>query len=350
MKHAPVPAAVRPPRVSAADVARACGVSAATVSYAINGKSGVSPETRRHIIKVANELGFRPADSGQSPRDPALNRVIGFILPNIVNHMYTGWAEGIISATAREGFEVFVATTQDNPETLAQVAGTLAARNVDGVVIAATLREDARALRTLRQRRIPYVCLSRRSDHIPGDFVGIDDYSAASQLMQHILEHGYTSIATVIGPRFSTASLAREHAFVATAAAHGISITGDRKISTRLNRDGGRVAAEKLMAAPNPPQAIVCGSDEIAIGIMEHAVSTGLRIPEDLAVVGSDGLPHSRSALVGLTTIVQPVQEMAEKSFQLLLAQITHPTTTFRQVLCSHHLHIGRTCGCEPQP
>ncbi|MCG2622573.1 LacI family transcriptional regulator [Arthrobacter sp. I2-34] len=349
MDNATAEATIRPPKVSAAAVARACGVSPATVSYVMNGKAGVSPETRRHIIKIANELGFRPhGHSGQHSLDPQLNRVIGLILPNIVNQMYTGWAENIISATARDGFEVFVATTQDDPDTLAQVAATLAARQVDGVIIAAALREDSRALRTLRQRRIPYVCLSRRADHLPGDFVGIDDDTAASQLMQHVLDHGYREIATVIGPRFSTASLAREQAFVRTAAAAGITISGERKISTRLNRDGGRLAAHKLLAAADPPRAVVCGSDEIAIGVMEHALSLGLRIPEDLAVVGGDGLPHSRSALVGLTTIVQPVQEMAEKAFDLLLGQITSPSNNFTQTLCGHRLHIGRTCGCQP--
>ncbi|MCW2133064.1 LacI family DNA-binding transcriptional regulator [Arthrobacter sp. VKM Ac-2550] len=343
--------ALRPPKMSAAAIARACGVSPATVSYVMNGKPGVSTETRRHIIKVANELGFRPnRNTGQDGihLDPRLNRVIGLILPNIVNPMYTGWAENIITATGRDGFEVFVATTQDNPDTLAQVAATFAARNVDGIIIAAALREDSRALRTLRQRRVPYICLSRRSDHLPGDFVGIDDDAAATQLMQHVLDHGYREIATVSGPRFSTASLAREQAFVRTAAAAGVTITGERKISTRLNRDGGRVAAEKLLASANPPRAIVCGADEIAIGIMEHALSMGLRIPEDLAVVGSDGLPHSRSELVGLTTIVQPVQEMANNAFSLLLGQITHPRNTFTHILCEHRLHLGRTCGCPP--
>lgn len=337
----------RPSRVSAAAVARASGVSAATVSYIMNGRPGASTETRRHVVKIANEMGFRPSGHAAG-RDPLLTRVVGLILPNIVNQMYTGWAQHIINATAAEGFEVFVATTQDDPESLSQVAGTLAARNVDGVIIAAALREDSRALRTLRQKRIPYVCLSRRSEHLPGDFVGIDDDAAAAELMDHILGHGYREIATVIGPRFSTPSLAREQSFVRTASAAGVTITGERKISTRLNSDGGRVAAEKLFASVNPPRAVVCGSDEIAIGVMEHVLSRGLRIPEDVAVVGSDGLPHSRSLLIGLTTIVQPVKEMAERSFELLLDQITRPRSTYAYSVCAHRIHIGRTCGCSP--
>src|SRR5690606_15552270 len=123
----------RPARVSAAAVARAAGVSSATVSYIMNGRPGASPETRRHVLKVANELGYRPANDGQQ-QDPLLTRVVGLVLPNIVNQMYTIWAQHIINATAAAGFDVFVATTGDDPEALDQVARTLAARNVDGVI------------------------------------------------------------------------------------------------------------------------------------------------------------------------------------------------------------------------
>lgn len=346
MKIETADSATTPRKVSAAAVARACGVSSATVSYVMNGRGGVSVETRRRIIKTAAELGYRPA--GGPRRDPLLTRVVGLILPNIVNQMYTGWAQHIISATREEGIDVFVATTQDDPDTLAQVAATLAARNVDGVIIAASLREDLRALRVFRQKRIPYVCLSRRSHHHQSDFVGINFDASASDLMKHVLAHGYTEIATVIGPRFSTASLEREVAFVRTAAEAGVDVSGMRKISTRLDNDGGRIAAASLLGSSNPPRAVVCGSDEIAIGFMEHALSLGVRIPEDVAVVGGDGLPHSRSALISLTTVVQPMKEMAERAFELLLDQITHPRSTYREVICEHRMYVGRTCGCQP--
>ena len=147
--------------------------------------------------------------------------------------------------------------------------------------------------------------------------------------MQHMLSHGFTEIATVIGPRFSTASLAREQAFVRTAAAAGITISGDRKISTRVNNEGGRLAAERLFSAGTPPQAVVCGSDELAIGVMEYALSRGLRIPDDVAVAGCDGLPHSRSGLINLTSIVQPQQEMANEAFAMLLKRIDAPSATY---------------------
>ena len=333
--------------VSAAAVARAAGVSPAAVSYVLNGKAGVSPETRRHIIHVANELGFRPRKSSQST-DLQRSRVVGLILPNIINPMFPRWAQGVISSAADSGYEVFVATTQDDPAILAQVTATLANRAVDGVILAASLRDDARALRTLRAARIPYVCLSRRADFLDADFVGIDDDAAATELMQHMLGHGYREIATVIGPRVSTASLAREQAFVRTAAAAGVVISGDRKISTRVNNEGGRLAAERLFAGGNPPRAVVCGSDELAIGVMEYAVSRGLRIPEDVAVAGCDGLPHSRSGLINLTSIVQPQQDMAQEAFAMLLQRIDAPSRSYTSLVCPHRLHVGRTCGCPP--
>jgi LacI family transcriptional regulator len=340
------PVSGRPVPVSAAAVARAAGVSTATVSYVMNGKGGVSVETRRHIIGIANELGFRPRGANGVP-DVQQTRVIGLVLPNIINPMFPRWAQGIITAAAEAGYEVFVATTQDDPDVLNQVAVTMAARNVDGVILAAAFSEDATAMRTLRTARIPYVYLSRRSHFLEGDFVGIDDDAAGILLMEHVLSHGYTEIATVIGPRFSTASLAREHAFVRTAAKAGIAIGGERKISTRLNNEGGQIAAERLFAG-KPPQAAVCGSDEIAIGIMQYALAHGIRVPGDLAVVGSDGLPFSRSELINLTTIVQPQQEMAHEAFAMLLGRINSSSDTYTSRICAHRLHIGRTCGCTP--
>ncbi|NUP60225.1 MAG: LacI family DNA-binding transcriptional regulator [Pseudarthrobacter sp.] len=335
--------------VSAASVARAAGVSAATVSYVMNGKTGVSPEMRRHVLSVANELGFRPR-AGGPVLDPQRTRVIGLVLPNIVNPMYTRWAQGVITAAAGAGYEVFTATTQDDADTLGQITSTLATRNVDGVILAAAFRKDATALRILRTAKIPFVYLSRRSTYLEGDFVGIDDVAAASMIMEHVLAHGHREIATVIGPRLSSASLAREQGFIQAAAKAGIAIPSGWKISTHLNNAGGRAAAARLYASNNGPRAVVCGSDEIAIGVMEYALSRGLRIPEDVAVTGSDGLPHSISGLINLTTIIQPQQEMADEAFAILLKRMETPSTLYQSLICAHRLHIGRTCGCTPAP
>lgn len=332
---------------SAAAVARAAGVSPATVSYVMNGKAGVSASTRQRILGVATELGWDPRDRARLS-DPRRTRVIGLVFPNIVNPMYPRWAQGVTAAAAKSGYEVFLANTQDDPNVLRQVMTSLASRNVDGVILAAALQQDATSLRTLRAAKIPFVYLSRKSPHLEGDFVGIDDLAAGSLIMEHVLSHGYTSIASIIGPRLSTASLAREQGFVRTAAEAGIDISGAWRISTDLDSAGGRLAAETLFAGDDPPRAIVCGSDEIAIGVLEYAADHGIRVPEDVAVTGCDGVPHSLSGLINLTTVIQPQQEMAEEAFGMLLKRIETPAITYQSLLCAHRLHLGRTCGCEP--
>lgn len=336
------------PRVSAAQVARACGVSTATVSYVFNGKTGVSSAVRRQIIEKANELGYRsPLTSAMHNR--SLTRVIGLIVPSMVNYMHMHWAQAIIEAAAEEGYDVFVSTTGDDPERLDHVASTLSARNVDGVISTGGMRLDARSYGTLNSARIPVVNLSRKVEHASASFIGIDDALAARELMTHVLGHGVTRIATVIGPRFSTASADREKAFIETAAEHGITIPGPWKVSTRLHRNGGRIAAEELLGDPdNRPEAIVCGSDEVALGVIEHSVVNGISIPDDLIVVGSDGLARSRSPLMGMTTIVQPVVEMAKAAFSVLLDHIEDPGVPTREVICRHQIHTGTSCGCHP--
>ncbi|MEY8568823.1 LacI family DNA-binding transcriptional regulator [Brevibacterium linens] len=336
--------------VSAAAVARACNVSTATVSYVFNGKSGVSAAVRRQVIEKANELGYRSPLSA-ADHNRTLTRVIGLIVPSMVNYMHMQWAQAIIDAAGREGFDVFVSTTGDDPEKLAHVASTLAARKVDGVISTAGMRLDARSYGTLAAARIPVVNLSRKVEHAAASFIGIDDALAARELMEHVLGHGPSRIATVIGPRFSTASADRESSFIETARAHGVEIPGQWKISTRLNRVGGRIAAEELLQESGVrPEAIVCGSDEVAFGVLEYAMVSGISIPGDLIVVGSDGLARSRSPLLGLTTIVQPVVEMAAGAFEILLDHIENPGRSVSTTICPHQIHIGSSCGCFPAP
>lgn len=335
----------RPGSASAAAVARMAGVSAATVSYVMNGKAGVSTETREHVLTVASGLGFTPRNP-DSIKDPRRTRVIGLVFPNIINPMYPRWAQGVTTAAAAAGYEVFLTNTRDDSTVLSQVMTSLASRNVDGVILAAALEQDATSLRILRAAKIPFVYLSRRSPFVAGDFVGIDDDAAGEEIMEHVLSHGYTRIATVIGPRHSTSSLARERGFVRTAARGGVSITGTRKISTTLDSRGGRLAAEALLTSDSPPQVIVCGSDEIAIGVLEYAADHGIHVPEKLAVTGYDGLPHSLSGLINLTTIIQPQLEMATEAFAMLQKRMATPSSTYQSLLCAHQLHTGKTCGC----
>lgn len=333
------------PHVSAASIARELGVSAATVSYALNGKPGVSDQMRRKILKLANESGLRPGSPGT--RTSALTRVIALIVPNLTNPMFPHWSHQILDVAAAEGFEVLVIATGDDPAKLQAAARTLVNRNIDGAIVLATHRDDATALLTLREERIPFTFLSRRSEYVSADFVGIDDYTAARQIAQHVVGHGPIRPATVIGPRFSTASAQREKGLNDALAAARLQVPPERRISTDLSREGGYRAARHLLELPERPDAVLCGSDEIGLGILEALAEQGLEAGRDMIVTGFDGLRHTISPLIGLTTVIQPLEEMGRTAVRQLLRRLRTGThDEHRTVIVPHTVHIGRTCGC----
>lgn len=333
---------------SAAAVARAAGVSPATVSYVMNGQPGVSEETRQRVLRMAREMGHRPKCGTKIP-GARRNHVIGLVVPNMINPMFPRWAQGVVGRAAETGYEVFLASTEDGHDMLERTVRAMIARRVDGLILTSVHREEVSALQLLRSTRVPYVQLSRKSDFVTADFVGIDDAGAAQQLMTHLVGHGRTRIATVVGPRFSSASAARERSLLATAQELGRPVPPEWRISTRLHNLGGREAAQTLLGSDTVPDVIACGSDELAIGVMEYLIKRGLRVPEDVLVCGFDGLPHSRSELVGLTSVVQPQIEMAHVAYDVLQQRLDHPSTPVQTHILPHQLWIGRTCGCPPE-
>ncbi|WP_255949777.1 LacI family DNA-binding transcriptional regulator [Streptomyces odontomachi] len=338
-------AGIRALRVSAADVARAVGVSPATVSYVLNGRDGVSQEMRERVLKTAQELGHIPSARARRLREQR-TRVIGLVLTDIANPFYTEIAAGTVDSARARGYEVFFAHTQENAETLDNVIDTMIARNVDGVVLTVLHPDDGEVIRRIRRAHIPFVQLSRRIPFLEADFVGIDDSAAAVELMHHVLDHGYEDVALVAGPRNSTASAARVDGFRAAARARRIPLPADRITSTYLSEAGGRRAASRLLDADPLPRAIVCGSDAIAAGVIGALALRGVRVPEDVAVTGFDGLFPEASPLAALTTVNQPRRDMAGVALDLLVHRIDGVGGAYQSLIQPHELRIGTTCGC----
>jgi LacI family transcriptional regulator len=339
----------RPVRISAAAVAREVGVSAATVSYVMNGRPGVSGETRARVLDAAERLGHTSSERAAQLRSQR-TRVIGLVLTDLANPFYTEIAAGAIDAARRHGYEVFLAHTQEDPETLRSVTEAMVARQVDGVILTVLHHDDGDVVRTLRSAQIPFVQLSRRIDRVKADCVGIDDRAAAGELMRHVLGHGYRDVVTVVGPRGSSASAAREDGFLETAREAGIRIRDTARISTYLSEEGGYRAAERVLAGKALPQALVCGSDAIALGAMAALRAHGLAVPGDVAVTGFDGLFPSATPLVELTTVEQPRREMAAQALDLLVGRIDGSGGSYQHVVRAHRLRLGATCGCPGEP
>lgn len=333
------------PRVSAADVARRAGVSQAAVSYVMNGRAGVSVETRERIVAIAQELNFRPKQLAATLRN-GRSHTFGLVLAHMANPFYPELSVGVTDAARAGGYQVFLARTRDDEESLSEAIRAMVDHSVDGIVLTVARSDNADALRQLRIARTPFVQLSRFFPQAGGDFVGIDDRAAAMEIMHHALSHKPGSVATIVGPRCSSASAAREQGFVAEADRQGLSIPGTWRVSVDLTEDGGRRAARHLLRLSQKPRMIVCGSDAIAIGVLEEAFLHGLRVPHDVAVTGFDGISIAISPLVDLTTIIQPFRLMAQRAVEQLIQSIENPNSSNERQVIAHSLRLGSSCGC----
>lgn len=329
--------------MSAAQLARLLGVSPAAVSYALHGRPGVSAETRQRILAAAKH---HRVQTPQAELTKCPGGVLGVILADVSNPFYSEFAISVTDAARDRGYEVFLSNSRDEPEAVAAAVKTMIDHGVVGVLLTAIQSGDAEVCRTLRAARIPFVQISRQMTHADADFVGIDDRAAGSEIVNHVLAHGYRDIALVAGPPSSTASFTRAAGFRAALAARGVPLRREWNITGGLNEVDGAKAARYILDREVLPEAIVCGTDAIALGLISVLATRGVRVPDDVAVTGFDGLTTARAHLVDLTTIVQPRRHMAAAAVDMVTARRQRSGAPRQAVMCPHHLYIGKSCGC----
>ena len=335
---------IRTLRVSAADVARTAGVSPATVSYVFNGRPGVSEEMRERILAIAKEMGY-PLDRHRS-LDREHTRVLGLILTDISNPFYSDVSAGTIDVARSHGYEVFVAHTQESSQMLATVVKTMITRRVDGVLLTSLHTDDGEVIRTLRRAAVPFIQVSRRIPELQADFIGFDETAVADEIFQHVVEHGYTDVAVITGPQSSSSSAARAAAYAAAAQRLGVPLPRHRRFTAYLTAYGGHRVAQHLIDAHDIPRAIVCGSDAIASGVIGTLREHELRVPDDVAVTGVDGVFPGLSMLAELTTITLPRRQLAERAVEQLIRRVNGVGGPAMDAVLPHSVRIGTSCGC----
>lgn len=331
-------------RMSAAQLARMLGVSAAAVSYALHGQPGVSDETRKRILAAAKQYDVRPTQPRNTTRDTA---VLGVILADVSNPFYSEFAISVTDVAREQGHEVFLSHSRDENRAVTAAVTTMIHHRVDGVLLTAIQSGDGEVCRMLRAARIPFVQISRRMEYAEADFVGIDDRAAGLQIVGHLLEHGYRKFAIVGGPVSSTASATRAAGFREALSAAEIRLPRKWNITGGLNVPDGVNAARYLLELGELPEAVVCGTDAIALGLISELRSKGIRVPRDLAVTGFDGLTATRAHMIDLTTIIQPRRQMAQAAVDLVTIRLKRPNGPPQSILCRHGLYIGTSCGCS---
>jgi LacI family transcriptional regulator len=305
------------------DVASHAGVSPSTVSVILNAVEGarVADDTRRRVTEAARQLGYAADPAARALRTQRTH-TIGFVSDVIATTPFAGrLIQGAQDAAWRQGMLMLLVNTGGDAEHEREALRTLVHRRVDGIVYATMYH---RVVEVPRLRAgLPLVLLDARPAE-PGAVPCVvpDEEGGAAAALEELLRHGHRRIGFVQDREGPPAAGERLRGYRDTLAAHGIAFDPALVAAGHPGAQGGRAALPRLLDLPDPPSAVFCFNDRMAMGAYQAAAARGLRIPDDLSVVGFDDQPEIADALrPGLTTIALPHHEMGEWAVQALLGR-----------------------------
>lgn len=301
------------------DVAREAGVSTATVSRVLSRPDVVNAETRASVMVAIENLGYTPNAAAKSLRTLRSGKIL-VTVPDIANPFFSLILQGIESAALRSGYAVLLGDTQHDDSREQQYALMLQRREADGLIFLGHRLPKAAAgiVRSKPRGQAPVVNGCEFSPSLGVPSVHIDNAKAAFEAIDHLCQLGHRRIGVVTGPMASplsrdrlkgaTARVDRDRTRVAIVVAGG-----------DFSIESGIAAGDQLLSAARPPTGIFCFNDEMAIGVLHSARQRGLRVPDDLSVIGFDDIRFAQYMDPPLTTIRQPMRELGEATVRLLL-------------------------------
>lgn len=307
---------VRP--VTGSDVARIAGVSQATVSLVVTGKSQgrISDEQRNHVLKVARGLKYQPNASARSLR---LGRAhtIALIVPNVANPYFSAVLLGAERAARGREHAVMLLDTGSDPEWPAWVSGILATRAVDGCIVYAADPLTARQVRQLGRHVVLVEASARGAGSVQLDIAG-----GIRLAMAHLIELGHRRIGHLSAVVDQETFRLRESTYRASLDVAGLAYRPDYDVRAQFQIEASTAAARQLLALDPSPTAILCDDDLQAAGVYKAASALGLRIPADLSVVGFDDIELARMLEPELTTVAIPAEEVGAQAVEMVLGLV----------------------------
>jgi LacI family transcriptional regulator len=327
-------------------------VHPSTVSRVANNDPNlrIAPATRSRIEALLRETEYQPNGVARGLK-LRQTMVLAVVIPDITNPFFAALFRGIEDGATPRGYQVLLCNTDGIPERERSHLQSLAARRVDGVILASTFLKDPN-VRWLRHQRTPYVLVNRFSDEGADPFVGSDDVTGATLATQHLIGLGHTRIGHLAGqPTISTGVL-RRRGYEAALAEAGIPADPDLLVESGFVEEGGAQAMERLLSLKEPPTAVFAVTDMTAVGAYGVARRRGLRIPEDLAVVGYNDIPLASRLIPGLTTVHVPIHEFGSMASGMLLEQIDTGELSPKRVAFEPLLIVrgSTTAGADARP
>lgn len=326
------------------EVARAAGVSVATVSRVVNNASNhVRPDTRDRVLAAIGRLRYEPnlVARGLKKR---VTRTVGLIIPDISNPFYPAIARGIEDVASRAGLGVLLCNTYEDLGKERAYLALLNTRMVDGLIFA-TVGANTAHLRMLRRRGVPAVLVARAPAGVGIDAVLVDNRRGARDATAHLIRLGHRDIAFIGGPDSLAVEVEREAGYREALAEAGISPNPRLRFNGGFRAEGGAAAVRALLERRERFSAIFAANDLMAIGAMEELRHRGRRIPHDVAVVGFDDITFASLVEPRLTTVAQPKYRMGCLAMERLLHLLGGGDRRPRRLVLEPKLVVRDSCG-----
>jgi len=306
--------------VSLRDVAKEAGVSVATVSHVINGTRYVSPELTERVRCALRKLNYEPNLVARGLRTRH-SWVIGLITSDITNPFYPGVAQGAADYAAQHGYSLMLYDAGEDGQHEEKIVSLLQRRQTDGFLFT-SIDANSPTVRRLHEQNFPFVLINRQLKDIKTHYVGIDNRAGMSQAVRHLAGLGHRVIAFVTGLARSTAAEERFEGFLEAVHECGLESGPELVYAGSYQLADGCTAAYHLIQARPDITAIVAANDLMAFGVWQCLHRLGIRVPDDVSVLGFDDIYPASMGPIGLTTVRAPQRDMGERAAELLLKVI----------------------------
>lgn len=330
------------------DVARVVGVSQATVSKALNGSREVSAETRERVRAAVERLGYRPNSIARGLK-ARRTQTLALVTDDVEGVFTTAMMRGVDDVAYDRKFSVFLCNSYGQSARERADLETMLDKQVDGVIMLSGYRVRERAAPAVEIAGTPVVYLFQYTNELAVPCVLPDDAMGARLATEHLIRNGRRHIGLVNGPPHFEATHDRLAGYRAALAADGLPFRPELvRTASTWHQDQGLEQASDLLRSEHPVDAILCASDNLALGALDALRSTGFRVPDDVALVGFDNRPLSRHQRPPLTSVALPLYEMGRIAGQLLLDAIDGNPQRHEILRIPCELVVRDSCGAGP--
>jgi len=323
------------------DIARLAGVSTATVSKVFNQTGNISEKTRRRILEISRELNYQP-NVLASALNGKKTFSLGLLIPDMVNPFFAELARNVEDRAQELGFNLIICNTDNDMKKEVKYIQLLRQKSVDGIIVATGVRNDE-FLKELIDQNVPVALVAREMSVLATSTVLVDDFAGGYNATRHLIDLGHKRIAVIAESMSVSSSKERVRGYRHALEEAGLDYAEELVAASDFSIESGRETAQAILRQAERPTAIFACNDLLAIGAMQAAKELGIRVPEELSVVGFDNTILASITDPPMTTVAQPIRAMGHQVVDLIVSEINETSTVKQRVVLLPELIVRQS-------